>query len=320
MEKLKRKLNIGALGLVAFSMTIAGTNAVALKFASNTMNPLVFGSLRATAIGLILFLFVGNYKKILTLANIRRIFPGVILLVLFIGFHALGVSQSGALKASIYSLTIPVFVYIFAVTLLHEPLIKRIFFGGLLTLFGSAMMIGVPVILGQSIVLSDMFLLAAYAFLAGAVVHGKYMFKWLTPNELLSVRFLMSGIILLGFTLYFYEPGAFIVGSGAAWLVLLYAITISGVVSNTLYYRGLVKLKAEQTAPLYYIDPMAGTILASFLLGEQLELAAAFGVAVIVAGVFISYPHHHIVLHNYHHPHSNRIKRILSKLTHPFSR
>lgn len=320
MDFIKQKLNLGAFGMVITGMVIAGTNVVALKFATNSMEPLVYAGVRALAVGIILFLFVGNYKRILSLKMLTRLMPSVLLLVAFLSMHAIGVSQSGALKASILSLTIPVLVYFFAVTLLHEPLIKRIFFGGLLTLLGSIMLIGIPVVFGKPLVASDILILLAYACLAGAVVHGKYMFKWLTPNELLSARFTIGGILLVGYVLFFMEPSAFLVGSGEAWLVLLYAIIISGIISNTLYYRGLAKLKAEQTAPLYYLDPMTGTLLATLLLSEKLDITAGIGVAVIVLGVAIAYPHHHHIMHNYLHPQPHRLKRLLRKLLHPKKR
>ena len=317
MELIKQKLNIGALGLVVCGLVLAGTNTIALKFATGSMDPLVYAGIRALAIGLILFLFVGNYRKILSIKMLIRVIPGVLLAVAFFAMHAIGVSQSGALKASFLSLTIPVFVYIFAITLLHEPLIKRIFLGGIITLIGSALMIGLPVIFGNPLVISDTLLLLAYACLAASIIHAKYMFRWLTTNELLSARFLISGILLVGYILLFQEPSTFLVGSSSAWLVLLYSIVVVGIVGNTLYYRGLTKVKAEQTAPFYFIEPTTGVLLAAMLLGETLDLIATFGVMVVLVGVAVSYPHHHYVLHNYLVPHNKRLKRILHRLAHP---
>lgn len=317
MKLIKQKINIGASGLVISGLILAGSNSVALKFATGTMDPLVYAGIRAFAFGLILFLFVGNYKKVLSIKMLARNIPSVILLVGFLSMHAIGVSQSGALKASILSLSLPVFVYIFAITLLHEPLIKRILLGGIITLTGSVLMIGLPVIFGSTLLVSDALLLLAYACLAASIIHTKYLFQWLTTNELLSTRFLIGGIILIGYVLIFQKPSDFLLGNSEAWLVLLYGIIVVGVVANTLYYRGLAKVKAEQTAPLYFIDPMSGTILATVLIGEVLELAAVIGAMVIIAGVAVSYPHHHYVLHNYLHPRPHRLQRILHRLRHP---
>ena len=317
MKLLKQKLNVGALGMVTIAMVLTGTNAIALKYASSSMDPLVFASLRALAVGVILISFVSNYRLIFSRKILLRLIPGVLLLLLFFSLHALGVSQSGALKASVFSLTIPVFVYIFSIVLLHEPLIKRIFLGGIITLVGSMTMVGLPVIFGQAVVLSDLFLLFAYSCLAGAVIHGKYMFKWLATNELLSMRFLLAGVLMTGFVLAYNGPTIFTVGDGGAWLALLYGIIIVGVGANTLLYRGLSRLKAEQTAPLMYLDPMTGALMATLLLGESLETSALVGVAIIVIGVIAAFPHHHHLMHNYLHPHPHRIKRVLHKIMHP---
>ena len=309
--------NMNAFVLVILAMVLYGTNAVALKYASQSMDPIAYAALRSLFIGAILLVFVKTVSKIISVKIILKLLPGVMMIAAFFALNALGVSESGALKASILSLTIPVYVYIYAVTLLHEPVIKRILFGGILTLIGSILLVGLPILFGYSLLLSDLLLLASYAFIAGAIVHGKYTFKWLTTNEMLSMRFFLSGIVLSSYVLIFMGPETFTIGDGGAWLVLLYAITISGIIGNTLYYRGLSKLKAEQTAPLLYLDPMTGTLLATLLLGEQLELIAAFGVVIIITGVFISYPHHHHVLFNYLHPSKDHIRRILHRVIHP---
>ena len=317
MKLLKQKLNIGALGMIVIAMLFAGSNGVALKYASNTMDPLVFAGLRSFAIGVILLLFATNYRLIFSQKILLRLIPSVLLLVTFISFNAIGISQSGALKASVFALTIPVFVYIFSITLLHEPVIKRLLFGGIVTLFGSLLLVGLPVIYGQPLLVSDVYLLIGYAALAGAIIHAKHMFKWLTPNELLGARFLFGGIILVSYLLVFMEPGVFVGGEGGAWLALLYAILVGGVVVNTFLYRGLNKVKAEQTAPLLYIDPMSAAIMATLLLGETLDVAAMIGVAVIIFGVIAAFPHHHHLMHNYLHPRPHRLKRVLHKLMHP---
>lgn len=313
----KQKNRFSSYSLVIIAMVIFGTNAVALKFATNTMEPLVFAGLRALLVGTILMFFVSNYKVIFSKRVLLRLLPSVLLLMMFLSLHAIGVSQSGALKASILSLTIPVFVYIFAITLLHEPLIKRIFFGGVVTLLGSLLLIGIPVILGKPLVFSDVLLLLAYACVAGVIIHSKYLFKWLTTNELLSIRFLLVGILLVAFVLVFMKPSAFMTGDAGAWMALLYSIVIVGIAGNTFLYRGLSRLKAEQTAPLFYIDPMTGTLFAALLLGETLELTTLLGVIVIIIGVAIAFPHHHHLMHNYLHPKSHRLKRTLQKLLQP---
>jgi drug/metabolite transporter, DME family len=317
MELIKQKLNLGAFSIGVLAMFFYGTNAVALKIATESMDPLVFAALRGLMIGIILLCFVSAYKKIFSAKNLLRILPGAILLTLFTAFYALGVSESGALKASIFSLTMPVFLYLFAVILLHEPVIKRIMFGGVIAISGSLLLIGLPLVLGQGFQLGDVYLLIAYASVAAAAIHGKYMFRWLTPNELLSIRFFLGGFFLTLYILFFMEPGAFLVGEATAWLLLLHTIVITGIVGNTLYYRALSKMKAEQSAPLFYIDPMTGTLLAALLLGERLDVSALVGVAVIVLGVSLSYPHHNHVLHNYLHPRKHRVRRVLYKLMHP---
>lgn len=309
-----KKLNIDALGLLVIAMVLAGSNAVALKFATDTMEPFVFAGLRALATGIILLFFATNYRLIFSKKILLRLLPGVILILLFISLHAIGVSQSGALKASIYSLTIPVFVYIFSIALLHEPIIRRIFIGGLITLLGSLTMIGIPVIIGQDVIFSDILLLVCYASLAGAIIHGKYMFKWLTPNELLGARFFFSGAILTGYVFITMDTTVFTTGDPGAWAALAYAIIVVGIGANTFLYRGLSRARAEQAAPLMYIDPMTGALLATLLLGETLEMTALIGASIVIVGVIAAFPHHNHLLHHYLHPSPHRLKKFWRRL------
>lgn len=179
-------------------------------------------------------------------------------------------------------------------------------------------MIGLPVVLGQALLASDVYLLIGYAALAGAIIHAKYMFKWLTPNELLGSRFLLAGMLLVGYVLVASGPATFVDGAGGAWLALIFSIVIGGIVVNTLFYRGISKIRAEQAAPLMYIDPMSAAVLATLLLGETLDITALVGVAVIIIGVFISFPHHHRLMHHYFHPSPHRLKNFWRRLTHRY--
>lgn len=312
--KHKKKIQFTALGLVIISLILSGTNAVALKFATNSIEPLVYAGIRALSVSAILLVFVGNYRKIFSRKIILRVLPGAFLLFMFLSLSATAIGQSGALKASVLSLTFPVFVYLYALVLLHEPLIKKIFIGGLITLSGSLLLIGAPALLGQPLLISDVMLLLGYASYAGVIIHAKYMFKWLTPNELLSIRFFISGLLLVAFALITSGPASFIVGDGSAWLTLIYSILFVGIISNTLYYRGLSRVKAEQTAPLLYLDPMTSALLAAVVLGESLDATAIIGATVILIGVVLSYPHHHHLLHHYMHPKTPLLKRLLNKL------
>ncbi len=297
---ISKKRDFSALTIVVFATMLFGTNAVALKVAVETMDPLLFASLRFLAVGVVLLLFIKNFAFLKNGHVLIQLFIASCMILVFVASHALGVAQSGALKASIFSLVTPVFVYIFSVSMLHEPLIKRVMFGGIVSLMGSLLLVGLPAILGQSLARGDLFLLIAYIALAASVVDAKYLYKWLKPTEILGIRFTLSGLALLVFVLIVHDFSTLPVGDPLAWSLLLYGIVVTGVIGNSLYYKALNKIRAEDAAPIFYLDPMVGAVGAALLLGERLDPGAIVGMGIIVAGVLLAYPHHNRLMHHYH--------------------
>ena len=299
MLTLKKK-NTSALAMAIFATTIFGTNAVALKIAVETMDPLLFASLRFLAVGIILLLFVKSFSYIRDKRVLRQMLINSLAITVFVSFHALGVDQSGALKAAIFSLTTPVLIYIFSVSILHEPLIKRVMLGGITSLVGSLLLIGLPAIMGQQLAQGDVFLLIAYAALAASIVHAKHLYRWVSPTQVLSTRFTLAGFALLAFVLISSDLSTIATGDFVAWSMLLYGIVITGVIGNSLYYRALKKIRAEDAAPVFYLDPMVGALGAALLLGERLEPGALIGMGIIILGVSLAHPHHNRLMHYYH--------------------
>lgn len=297
---VSKKRDFSALTIVVIATIIFGTNAVALKIAVETMDPLLFSALRFFAVGVILLLFIKSFVFLKKPHILIQLFLASCMITIFVAFHALGVSQSGALKASVFSLIAPVFVYIFSVSMLHEPLIKRVMVGGIISLLGSILLVGLPAILGQNLARGDIFLLVAYVALAASVVHAKYLYKWLEPTEILGIRFTLSGLALLVFVLIVHDFSTLPVGDPLSWSLLLYGIVVTGVVGNSLYYKALNRIRAEDAAPIFYLEPMVGALGAALLLGERLDSGAIIGMSIIVVGVLFAYPHHNKLMHHYH--------------------
>lgn len=301
-SNMAKNKHLSAYVSVALSIALLGSTGVTVRIASDTMDPLAFGALRTVGIAVVLLLLFKNLRPALKPAMLFKILPGGVLIAANMGLFVVGVSMSGALAAAILSLTIPIFVYAFSVMLLHEPIIKRALVGGIVALLGSMLLVGLPAILHQDIEIGDLLLLGSYASLAGAIIHAKYMYKWLTPNQLISVRFMISGLILTACTFVFSGANAFIEGSALAWGMVVLNILIIGSIGYTVYYNGLRHMKAEQTAPLMYLEPLSGTILAAIILSEGITSDMLVGVAVIIAGVLISNPHHTRLYFHYHLP------------------
>ncbi|CAN5617301.1 EamA family transporter [soil metagenome] len=316
----KRSMHYGAFALAMFASVLLGTNAVATKIAVDTMDPLFFTALRHGFIGILLLLFVKDFSFLKNKRIVFHLLLSSSLALILISFFVLGVEQSTAIKASVLSLIVPVLVYFFSVTLLHEPVIKRVIVGGIIALLGSLMIVGLPALTNESLSIGDIYFMTAYVALALITIHTKYMYKWLTPNQILSSRVTIAGTVLLAYVLLTNGFSVVETGDKRAWISMLYSIVISGVIGATVYYRALSRMRAENVAPIFYIDPMVGVLAASVVLGERLDMYAIIGSVIILIGVMTSHAFYGRLMHKLHVPHvphDTLLRRLLRRLGKP---
>jgi drug/metabolite transporter (DMT)-like permease len=313
----KRSMHYGAFALAMFASVLLGTNAVATKIAVETMDPLFFTALRHVFIGVLLLLFVKDFSFLKSKRIMFHVLLSSSLGLILISFFVLGVEQSTAIKASVLSLIVPVLVYFFSITLLHEPVIKRVIIGGVIAILGSLMIVGLPALMDQSFSVGDVYLMTAYIALALLTIHTKYTYKWLTPNQILSSRITIAGTILLVYVLLINGFNVAETGDTRAWISMLYSVVISGVIGATVYYRALSRMRAENVAPIFYIDPLVGVFAASVMLGERLDMYAIIGSVIILIGVMTSHAFYGRLMHKLHVPHiphDTLLHRLLRRL------
>lgn len=280
---------------------IQGTNAVAYKLAFTSMDPLMFTAMRNIAIGVVLILFMNGFRHLLRAKQLVHIAIHATLGLFVLATLAVGVDLSTAMNTSVISLVLPIFIYIFAILFLHEPALKRVLAGAVIALAGSGIIIGLPVIIEQRLEIGDAILLSSYIGLAAMIVHTKFAYKYLGSNDLLAIRFFASGLVIALYVAAFTDV-TFDSVDVVGWWSLLYSIVVTGVLATTLYYYALRFIKAEHTAPIFYIDPLVGVLAAALVLGESLSAATAFGGVIIMAGIVISHTHASRVLHKIHLP------------------
>ena len=314
---MKLNLKQRSFASIAFFAAIAasavqGTNAVANKIAFESMDPIVFTSLRHIAIGVVLALFIRNAKHLLSGKPLIHLIINSLITLFVMVTLAIGINLSTAINAAILSLALPIFIYLFAVIFLREPVIKRVIAGGLLAMLGSLLIIGLPALLNRSFEMGDVVLLLSYIGLAAMIVHTKYIYKYLTTMEVLGVRFLFGGVVFRAYVLLFMDV-SFTQGDTTAWFSLVYSIIVTGIIATVVYYYSLRHIKAEYAAPIFYIDPMVGVMTAAIVLQEQLTTSAIVGTGFIVIGVMISHVHLTRLMHRVHFPtRKQRIKRYMA--------
>lgn len=77
------------------------------------------------------------------------------------------------------------------------------------------------------------------------------------------------------------------VPSLSAWIALVYTAVFGMFIASVLYNRAVHQIGPQKTLVYFYIQPVAGILLASFLLGERLAPVQIIGAALALAGVII---------------------------------
>ena len=74
----------------------------------------------------------------------------------------------------------------------------------------------------------------------------------------------------------------------AAWLGILYMGAMSSVTGYLIYYYALARTSASRVAAFQYLQPVFATLMAVFMLGEELTAPLMAAGGVIIAGVYIT--------------------------------
>ena len=205
-----------------------------------------------------------------------------------------GLSLTQAINSSIIFLLTPIIVYVGSILFLKEPRSNRALSGSLIAFSGGVLMFGAPA-LGSGTreeLLGNGLLLISSASLAAVVLHGKKVITDQNIHTLLGVRFLSAGMGAAVLALLFEQPADITNATTSSLVALLISGTVAGALGLIIFYKALEHMRAEESATLFYIDPLIGTIAATVVLGEMLNDSTLVAAGVIIAGVMISHPVH----------------------------
>ena len=156
-----------------------------------------------------------------------------------------------------------------------------------LTLTGLGLLVGLPSGFSQTAVLASagMAVLAAAGF-AAVTLTGARPVAGLDDLTVTGFGFALGGLILL--PLAAATGGlSFRPGLEAAGLLLALG-TGPTAVAYTLYFRGLRRVAATTAALLTLLEPLTGTVLAAFVLGQRLSVTGMAGAATLLAAVVVT--------------------------------
>jgi drug/metabolite transporter (DMT)-like permease len=74
----------------------------------------------------------------------------------------------------------------------------------------------------------------------------------------------------------------------ASWAAVLFLAVVTSIAGYVGWYWALARGGIARVAPLQFLQPLSGLLLAALLLGERLTWPLAVGAAVVITGVAIA--------------------------------
>ena len=208
-------------------------------------------------------------------------------MVLFQSLAYFAAATSSATSMGIIASLMPLLTLLLSIQLLSEPPTVGTVAGGVLSLFGLAVLIGRghPLALfDQGVVVGDLLmLLATIAY----CLYGVMLRRWALPLrtwQLLYMQVLMAVVLLFpGFVFGHHSPL-----TAANLPILLYAGIAASIVSQFLWMKGVSHLGASHCSVFVNLMPIFTVIIAVLVLGEDLHSYHAIGGGITLAGVLMA--------------------------------
>ncbi len=278
--------------LFAFVCLVWGTNWLAMKTGVAVVPPGIFSGLRWTTAGAVLLLWRwsrGFPPRIKPRLAGRLILTSVLLVTFNAVILLYGLRYVGSGLASVVNSALtPISLLGFSVALGQERFSARqagaiaLGVAGILVLFGPAAMAGT--LDGMTLLGTAGIIIACLSYSLGSVLSIPLM-RSMPPTEMAGMSNFIGGLMLLVLSLIF-EPGAWAAMSGnwgiAAWVSWLFLL-LPGSLGATVVYFFLVRdWGASRTGTYAFISPVIAVILGIVVLGEQVHVNDAIGMALML--------------------------------------
>lgn len=207
-------------------------------------------------------------------------------------FFFWGLRLTYAINSPVISSAQPILTLFFAMLFLREKFIWKKFLGMILGVAGILVIVIQPLLqVGiDGSLIGNIFLVIATVAVVGQNIVGKDAFKKQPPVTLTFWAFVIGAASFLPLAIYEYAtiPRLYQSLNFQGYAGVAFGAIFSSTLGYTLYAWGLSKISASETALFTYVDPIAGTILAFFLLHEPITSWFLWGTALIFLGIFVA--------------------------------
>lgn len=291
---LSRRTHIVALTKATVAVAVWGASFIATKIALQEISPVTVIWLRF-GIGVVVLGVIVALRKEFTLPSKRELAYFSLIGIQGITFHqwlqVTGLQTSKATTTAWIITTIPIFIAVLAWAILKERL------GGSRVVGILIAAVGVLLVIGEGdvqLVLSGRFG-APGDLLVFLSAPNWAVFSVLSRQGLRKhpATQMMFYVMLLGWlftTIWLMMSGKLseiaLLSMNGWWSIFFLGVLCSGI-AYIFWYDALREVSASQVGSLLYLEPLVAVVVAFFLLGEPLFLAAFLGGALILLGVWL---------------------------------
>lgn len=276
-------------------MVIWGASPVATRIATEDLEPLVVAVLRTVLAGLIAVPLVsasGLRPPVSPSSRLLLAVSGASAFVIFPVVYTIGQERTSAMHGVAILAGLPIFTGLWAACVTRRLPGRWWLVGCAIALAGEAVIIAVrgggggggdATLAGDLIVLAGA-LAVSSGYVAGAL---------LVPRGVPSATTTYWGVILGALVLA--PLGAALLAGGhvphgdaASWAAVLFLAVMVSIVGYVGWYWALAHGGIMRMAPLMFLQPISGLLLAALLLRERLTPALAVGAAFVLGGVAVA--------------------------------
>ncbi len=275
---------------LAIVYVVWGSTYLAIRYAVETVPPLLSAGLRFTAAGLILLGAVVALRGWSALRATRAQLvtasvSGVLLLVGGNGLVSVAEQRVDSGLAALLIACVPLWIVLMRTVLGDRPALATA--GGVLLGFAGVALIFVPGGGGGTdLAYAGVCVLASFLWAAGSLLVTRRPVP-ADPLALTTIEMLVGGLVLLAIAAGGGELGGFSVGavSGKSWLALAYLVVFGSLVAFTAYVWLLGNAPVSVVSTYAYVNPAVAVLLGALLAGERLTGATLAGGLTVLAAV-----------------------------------
>ena len=296
ISKIMKNKNflIGAISL-AIAHIVWGIGTPLMKVALTQIPIFVLAFARFGVAALIIFLISKKgWEKMEKSEIITMMISGFFGVFILISLFFWGLTLGESINASLIAASVPIFVYLMAVVFLHEKPNQKIFQGLILGSIGVVIIVISPLLVGASKLSGSLganilFFLAMMGMAIDTIVAKPVATKY-PPLQVTFWSFFSAscGFLILATLLGQWQQFDIFALRGEVVFSYFWGLLGMSLLSYTLFYLGVGKLKASESGLFNYFNPLAATFVGVNLLGEKLTIYHLIGSVLVVIGIYIA--------------------------------